>query len=175
MTPPVHIYTSTSPSLRSQFGQTAPGPALFALKAAPGTPSQTFKELKPQASMMITRQTSRSDIHAFLDRNKFGLVTELDSENFQGVMNAKVDGRQVVLLATTSETKGSDVNLLRAAEARWSSSAASKDVSDVLWVHMDGEKWASWMKSMYGLKKASMPSFVISIHSVGNSCSVEIF
>src|ERR1700761_3308364 len=120
MSPAVHIYTIPSPTLRSQFGQTVPGPALFAVKRIPGTPT---KDLKPQASMVFSHGTTKEDIHAFLDRHKFPLVTEMDSENFQSVMNAKFQPL-VILLATVPESKMADANMLAAAEQRWRTSEA---------------------------------------------------
>src|ERR1700742_2417202 len=84
--PPIHIYTSTSPELRSKYGSASHGPTIITLKASSGPQGSDFI---PTASLPIVEGISKQEIHTFLARNSVPLVAELDSDNFATVMTAR--------------------------------------------------------------------------------------
>jgi len=165
--PPIHIYTSISPELRSRYGRDSPGPTLITLKAAKKVTGES--EYIPTASFHITSGISPAEVHAFLGRNAIPLVTELTSDNFQTIMTARTFDPKplVVIMATKPESKTEAIRLLSAGEEHWRKEDKEKSAPtrDVLWTYMEGDKWGSWLKSMYGIKSSKMPTFVVADHS----------
>jgi thioredoxin domain-containing protein 5 len=166
--PPIHIYTSTSPELRSQYGADSHGPTIIALKAAHGKSGEM--EYIPTAHFPVTQSITHSEIHSFLNRNAIPLVTELNSDNFQTIMTAKAFDPKplVVIMAAKPGSKAEAAKLLSAGEENWRRECKEKGSPprDVLWTYMDGDKWGSWLKSMYGIKSGKMPTYVVADHSV---------
>jgi hypothetical protein len=170
--PPVHIYTSTSPELRSRYGRSSIGPSLIALKV------DSKGEFQPTASLSIGKdksgnRVSHKQIHDFLARNAIPLVTELGSSNFQTIMNANAYDTKplVVIMASKLEEMSNAKKMLAAGEEGWRREKEEQErehgpLRDVLWVYIDGEKWSSWLKSMYGIKESHLPAYVVADHSV---------
>lgn len=165
--PPIHIYTSISPELRSKYGADTPGPTLIALKAVKG--ASGVSEYISTATFPIVRGISHGEIHAFLGRNAIPLITELTSDNFQTIMTARAFDPKplVVILASKPEGKTEARQMLSAGEEYWRREQKEKPTParDVLWTYMDGDKWGSWLKSMYGIKSSKMPAYVVADHS----------
>lgn len=91
-------------------------------------------------------------------------MLELHTDTFQEVMNAP-HHPLVVLVATSKSESHNIIPKLQSIATQW-----KRDRSDenVVFTWMDADKWASWLKNMYGIKRASLPAIVIANHSVSS-------
>ncbi|TCD69206.1 hypothetical protein EIP91_008502 [Steccherinum ochraceum] len=150
-TPP--IYVSSSPALFQHFNADASVSVLLALK--------DHEEEYPAANFKFTSsRPSKKDLETWLVRNKLPTALELHTDTFQEVMNAPYHPLVVIVAAPKSDT--SVATRLQQIAMSWK--RERKD-ENVVFTHMDSDKWASWLKSMYGIKGADLPSIVIANHS----------
>ncbi|THH32163.1 hypothetical protein EUX98_g2007 [Antrodiella citrinella] len=148
-TPP--IYISSSPDLFKQFNVDPSASVLLALK--------DHEEEFPAATYRFpSRQKA---LETWLVRNKLPTIVELHTDTFQEIMNAP-HHPLVVLVAITRSEVSDEVPKLTAIANQWKHSRTDENV---VFAWMDAEKWASWLKSMYGVKQTSPPSIVIVDHS----------
>ncbi len=95
-------------------------------------------------------------------RNRFPTSLQLDSESFQEVMNAP--HKPLVVLAAIPPTESQEhINKLQFVATRW---RTSKSKPDVVFTWMESDRWASWLKSRYGIKSNALPAVVTANHSV---------
>lgn len=84
---------------------------------------------------------------------------ELDSDSFQDVMNAY--HKPIVLLAASPKDQFPEtIERVKDVARKW---RANKGATNVVFTWMDSDKWAKWLKSMYGFKESGV---VIADHSV---------
>ncbi|KAI0773638.1 thioredoxin-like protein [Fomes fomentarius] len=151
------LYTSTSTSFYDHFHIQPGTAAVLALK--------DFDSRIPAAVYKVDQSvTSRHGKQALVDwflRNRLPNALELDSDNFQDVMNAP--HHPLVVIVGTSETDKADTAKTVTGLARqWRD---AKEQASVVFTWMDADKWGSWLKSMYGLKAGSFPKAVVANHS----------
>ena len=85
-------------------------------------------------------------------------------------MNPKHVSAPLVVIATVSERNRQNViSATKSIGKQWRE--GEKAVKrDVVFTWMDGERWSSWLKSMYGIVdagRAETPNIVIADHAVG--------
>lgn len=97
-----------------------------------------------------------------LQHNKLPTFTELDADSFQEVMNAPHQPL-VVLVAAPRAALHDAADRVKAIAQQWRDSKAR---GDVVFAWMDADKWASWLKSMYGVAADAAPAVVVASHSV---------
>ena len=103
----------------------------------------------------------RDDAAMQLLRNRLPSALELDSDNFQDVMNAP--HKPLVVIAATAQN-----DLQRTAKEvtdlarKWRD---AKEKAPVVFTWMDADKWGKWLKGMYGVT-ADSPRPVVASHSV---------
>ena len=102
------------------------------------------------------------DVFPQLVSNKLPTYVELDSDNFQEVMNA-AHKPLVVLVAAPKAELASTAERVRAVAQQWKDSKAA---GAVVFTTMDADKWAKWLGSMYGIKPENGVSVVVANHSV---------
>ncbi|KAJ7461840.1 protein disulfide isomerase [Mycena galericulata] len=143
------IYTSPSPTLFKRFSIPDSAPwAVVALKDRnPHTP----------AAMYIGGATldTNGDFPAWLLANRLPTSMELTQDTFQSVMNAP-HTPLVVIAAVTKDTRDKVSERFRDIAAKWRVRTGGTGIfhgRSVVFTWMDAEKWESWMKSMYGIKK----------------------
>lgn len=95
-------------------------------------------------------------------RNKLPTFVELDSDSFQEIMNAPHEPLVVLVAAPHAELRDTTEHV-RAVAQQWKD---AKHGGDVVFALMDADKWASWLKSMYGIKTEVGPRVVVANHSV---------
>ena len=69
----------------------------------------------------------------------------------------------VVLAPATAADKEATAAALSALARRW---RAAREPADVVFAHMDADKWGKWLKSMYGLRPGAGPAAVVASHHV---------
>jgi len=119
-------------------------------------------------------------VSGFIQRHKLPTLMELTSENFADVMNSKaVPPPLIVLTSLEGGVAGEGISgqkekLLKIAQ-EWRKEAAhfTEGKRPTVFVWMDGEKWGSWLKSMYGVRKGrgGAPAVVLVDHSVSRLVS----
>jgi len=99
-------------------------------------------------------------------KNRFPRVSPLTTDNFIAIM--KNPTRPFVVLAalsTDDSTLEGHIALLKNAAKKWEEKEGSDEWDrGVVFVWMDADKWGSWLKSQYGIKKAHLPSIVVADH-----------
>ena len=112
---------------------------------------------------MSRQDSALTDASALqLLRNRLPGALELDSDNFQDVMNAP-HKPLVVITATAAKDKeqvGKDVTALA---RQWRD---AREHAPVVFTWMDADKWGTWLKSMYGLRPGAGPAAVVASHHV---------
>ena len=87
---------------------------------------------------------------------------ELDSDTFQDIMFAA--HKPLVVITAAPETKLSGASdRVRTVAAQWKGRQGS---DDVVFTWMNSDKWAKWLKSMYGITADDQAHVVITNHSV---------
>ena len=106
---------------------------------------------------------AQTTVEDWLTRNKLPTVVALTQETFQDVMNAE-HAPLVVLAAVPPAQSDKAKDILDSAAKAYHQ--RSTDDRDVVFTYMDSDKWASWMKSMYGIKTANGPAVIVTDHKV---------
>lgn len=94
---------------------------------------------------------------------------QLDSETFQDVMFAAHKPLVVITTAPQAKLTGAADRMRSVAQA-WKDSRGS---DAVVFTWMDSDKWASWLKSMYGIKADASAHVVVTNHSVSGRVLVQ--
>ncbi|KAF7301221.1 Leucyl aminopeptidase [Mycena indigotica] len=144
------IFTSASPSLFERYAvpKTAPW-AIIALKD---------HDPHTAAAMYLgsaTVDSASSDLPTWLLANRLPTSMELMQDTFQSIMNAP-HAPLVVIAAVTKDTRDKVSERFRDIALKWRVHTAGTGVyggRSVVFTWMDADRWADWLKSMYGLKK----------------------
>ena len=115
---------------------------------------------------MSRQDSALTDASALqLLRNRLPGALELDSDNFQDVMNAP-HKPLVVIAATTAGDRERTAKEVTDLARRWRD---AKEQAPVVFTWMDADKWGTWLKSMYGITADQLPRPVVTSHSVSAS------
>ncbi|KAF8164798.1 protein disulfide isomerase [Crassisporium funariophilum] len=143
------IYASSSPSLRTRFSVPVAAPwAIIGLK-------DHDTEL-PAAAFYGSPSITSSKLKSWLLAHRVPTVLELTQDSFQGVMNAP-QAPLVVIAAADKDTKEKIQQRFRDVGKKWRVRTDGSGVvhgREVVFTWMDVDKWAEWMKSMYGITPA---------------------
>jgi len=150
----VPIYTSSSPELFTRFEITTSW-ALLVLKDY-DTSSPTAVYHNPNSD--------KAGLTQWLLANRLPTTVELNQENFQQVMNAP-HKPLVVIVVVNKSTKEKVSEKVKEIGKKWRVSKSNKGSRDVVFTWMDADKWAGWLKNMYGVKAGDRPAIVIADHS----------
>lgn len=106
------------------------------------------------------------DLLTWAMNNRIPSALQLDQESFQKVMNAP-HHPLVVIAATVPSEEAHTIEIINESSRLWRQQVGSVSQSgDVIFTWMDLDKWASWLKSMYGIKDVSKTTVVITDHQV---------
>lgn len=158
------ILTSSNTSLRSRFAvpfELASSPILLAIKDnIPYSASNAFE-------FPTSGGANKEELSQWLLANRLPAALALGQETFQEVMNAP-HAPLVVIAAVNAEGESAAAELLKETAKAWRHYTENNGMPerDVVFTWMDAEKWASWMKSMYGIKSADLPAVVVTDHQV---------
>ncbi|KAF7331691.1 Protein disulfide isomerase [Mycena kentingensis (nom. inval.)] len=144
------IFTSASPVLFKRYS--IPDTAPWAVIA--------LKDRDPNSAAAMYLGSARvddadRDLTTWLLSNRLPTSIELMQDTFQSVMNAP-HAPLVVIAAVTKETRDKVADRFRDIALKWRVRTSGTGVyggRSVVFTYMDAEKWSSWLKSMYGLKK----------------------
>lgn len=152
------IYTSTSADLFARYKVPVATPwALLALKDHDAnTPAAVY-----YAPSQVSSHPG-ADLKAWLLANRLPTVIELTQDSFQEVMHAP-HKPLVVIAAVNKDNKGKIAEKFADLGAMWRARGGG---SNVVFAWMDAERWAKWMKSMYGIVDGPEPTIVVADHSV---------
>jgi thioredoxin domain-containing protein 5 len=151
----VPIYTCSSPELFARFSISTPW-ALLAFK--------DFDALS--ATAVYHDQFAEKDaISKWLLDNRIPTTVELSQDTFQLVMNAP-HKPLVVIAAVNKGTREKVAEKMKEIGKKWRVRKLNKGNRDVVFTWMDADKWASWLKNMYGAKATEEPAVIIADHDV---------
>jgi hypothetical protein len=161
------IYSSSDSALRTRFGLSANLDAgvLVAVKEGAG---HAVRYLASDTS--ATGVDSKADVERWLMKHRFPRVAQLTMDNFIAIMKNPTQPFVVLAaLSTESDTLQGNIALLKHAAKQWDEKEGSDEwVRGAVFVWMDADKWGSWLKGQYGIKKAHVPSIVVADHQVCN-------
>ncbi|KAJ7723401.1 protein disulfide isomerase [Mycena metata] len=150
-----------APLLGSPLIYTSDSPVLFKRYAVPSSAPWVVIALKDHnphtaAAMFIGGPTAGADLTTWLLENRLPTSLELMQETFQSVMNAP-HSPLVVIAAVTKDTQEKVAERFRDVALKWRVHTGGTGVfagRAVVFTWMDADKWESWLKSMYGLRKS---------------------
>ncbi|KAI0057744.1 thioredoxin-domain-containing protein [Artomyces pyxidatus] len=144
------VYTSSSPAFLSRFSvPSSSTPILLAIKDHDASHAA--------ATLRLTTQTDKNSLSDWLVANRLPTAMELSDSSFQEVMNAP-SKPLVVLVAVPKEGSNERERLIKEITEigqlwrRGPDNAATHQQRPVVFTWMDVDRWASWLKSMYGIK-----------------------
>ena len=145
--------------------------SLPAAQSLPVIVSLKDRVLVAHRQLVISTSSSVEQTSDWLMTQSLPTSTELDAENFSKIMGPSptrpgFPSRLVVLGAIDTQNLA-HVNVIKQAATSWHRGDPPSDNRQVVFVWMDKEKWASWLKSVYGVKKGPDPAMVIADHGVG--------
>jgi len=143
------IFSSAGPALLTRFSiPTTSTWALLALKD---------HDAKIPSSIFHGRSSTDEKLKFWLLSHRLGTTMELTQDTFQKVMNAPQDPL-VMIAAVTQEQKNKVEERFKDLGMKWrirTSGTGKVHGREVVFTWMDMDKWADWMKSMYGITKTS--------------------
>jgi hypothetical protein len=159
------LYISSAPELFTHFAlPITSGFSLIALKDG---------DASAAAHLQFGAHTSVEELSKWLRTHRLPLAMELSEGSFQEVMNAESKPLVVLVsVATSGIERDQIVETVRDLAAQWRRTGATQytpaqGARQVVFVWMDLERWASWLKSMYGIKGPTQVAIVD--HSVSLS------
>ncbi|PAV20606.1 thioredoxin-domain-containing [Pyrrhoderma noxium] len=109
-------------------------------------------------------ETLSKDLLTWAMNNRIPSALQLDQESFQKVMNAP-HHPLVVIAATVPSEEAHTIEIINESSRLWRQQVGSVSQSgNVIFTWMDLDKWANWLKSMYGIKDVSKTTVVITDH-----------
>jgi len=155
------IYISSTPELFDRFS--IPVDQDFALIALKDGDSSAA------AQLLFSSQTSARELEKWLQVHRWPSALELGEGTFQEVMNAE-SKPLVVLVSVTDSGAERDhiVATVRKLATQWRKTdavqyAPAHEARHVVFTWMDQDRWAKWLKSMYGINGPAQ--VVITDHS----------
>lgn len=168
------LYTSSSSAFYDHYNIKAGTAAIVALKDHdPNVPAAVYEIPKPVSTaderQALVDWVSRihqmtyvySPVPLQLLRNRLPSALELDSDNFQDVMNAP-HKPLVVLVATAQRDLKQTAKDVGELARKWRD---ARGRAPVVFAWMDADKWGKWLKSMYGIKAGGLPRAVVANHT----------
>ncbi|KAK4701922.1 hypothetical protein P7C70_g4306, partial [Phenoliferia sp. Uapishka_3] len=158
------FYVSSSPDLFSLFSLSAEA-RILVFKDHSLTPSLSFS--LPPATLTARARTDL--ILEWLRVAKLALVTELTGASFSDLMPSTGNPPLVGLVVLSPKKLGAEglattLERVVAMAKGWNERLVSgkhKGTRPVIWSWVDGDKWGSWTKSLYGIKASEEPVVVI--------------
>ncbi|KAI0829211.1 thioredoxin-domain-containing protein [Trametes gibbosa] len=151
------LFTSTSSAFYDHYNIKPGSAALVALKDHdPNVPAAIYNIPKPVFSV-----EQRQELVDWLLRHRLPTALELDSDNFQDVMNAP-HKPLVVIVATPQRDLKQTAKEVADVARKWRD---AREHGSVVFTWMDADKWGKWLKSMYGLKAAGLPRAIVANHA----------
>ncbi|KAJ6595666.1 protein disulfide isomerase [Mycena vulgaris] len=151
-----------APLLGSPLIYTSPSPLLFKRYAVPDSAPWAIVVLKDRdphtvAAMYLGAPALDidGDLSPWLLSNRLPTALELTQDTFQLVMNAP-HAPLVVIAAVGTDTRETVEARFRDIALKWRVHTGGTGLvagRAVVFTWMDADKWASWMKSMYGLRR----------------------
>jgi Thioredoxin-like domain len=144
------LYISSAPELFRHFS--VPVTSDFSLVAVKDG------DTSAAAQLLFNAQTSVGELSKWLETHRLPLAMELGEGSFQEVMNAESNPLVVLVSVSPSGTEHDRmVETVRKLATQWRGTGAAQYVPahgarQVVFSWMDQERWASWLKSMYGIK-----------------------
>src|SRR6266404_995896 len=157
------VYVSSAPEFFDEFAISVhDGFALIALKDG---------DSGAATQLTFSSQTSAIELDKWLQAHRWPSALELGEGSFKEVMNAE-SKPLVVLVSVTDSGAERDhiIATVRKLAALWRKTGADQyapahGARQVLFTWMDQDRWAKWLKSMYGINGPAQ--VVITDHAVG--------
>lgn len=157
------FYVSSSPDLFELFSL-PPAPTILVFKDHSLSPSSSFA----LPASTLTSRTRTDLILEWLRTAKLALVTELTGESYADIMSTAGNPPLVGVVVLSPKRLGEGLaqavldvqKLAKGWEARVKKEG-QHDTRAVIWSWVDGDKWGSWAKSLYGVKAGLEPVVVI--------------
>ncbi|KZP14103.1 thioredoxin-domain-containing protein [Athelia psychrophila] len=150
----VPILTSSSPELHTRYSVSDPWVILAFKDHDSSAPTANY----------YNPNIDKAGLSRWLQANRISTSVELTVDTFQQVMNAP-NKPLVVIVPVTKATEKDVSQKVRDIGLKWKAKQTNKGSREVVFAWMDAERWAKWMKTMYGIRASEEPTVVVSDHS----------
>lgn len=163
------VFTSTSDAFLDHISIPRTSESLYPLLLA----LKDGDSVSPTSVFPISSKTPLTEISSWMMSNRLPISSELGDGTFQEIMNAP--SKPLVVLASVPSDgfeREQLITKIKEIGAQWRRRGDSEKMvaeRDVVFAWMDGQKWAKWMKSMYGVKEVG--GVVVADHGVRHSLS----
>ncbi|KAH8928933.1 thioredoxin-like protein [Atractiella rhizophila] len=127
-----------------------------------------FKSNSALPFAQLSLPASEYSLTTFLHRNRYPVLSELTSANFNGIMEAPE--HPLVVITALSHARNTRREMeqkkkkLRGVVDKWLERTPADGERQTVWVWVDGDQWEKWLKSMYGMKNGM--GTVVADHTV---------
>lgn len=134
-----------------------------------------FKDhvLRSFNTIALSSASKEAEISDWLIQHSLPLSTELNADNFATIMGSPSASppeiRRLAVIAAINNQDLANIEELRRIAKVWLQENKSLD-GKVVFTWMDRERWASWLKSAYGIKAGSEAVVVLVDHNVSQVC-----
>lgn len=132
----------------------------------------SLKDHSPVAHrrLIVTRSLSVGQVSDWLMMHSLPMSAELDAENFVEIMGPSPirpgSPPRLVVLGAIDTKNMAQIDLIKQTATSWHRGEQATDSKQVVFAWMDKEKWAKWLKSVYGVQDSPGPTVVIADHGV---------
>jgi hypothetical protein len=160
--PPIFSVDASSDLLASlSLPATQPLPVIVSLKD---------HSLVPYQQLVVSPSSSMEPVSDWLLIYSLPTSTELDAENFSKMMGPSParpgSPSRLVVLGAINTQNSAHIDSIKQVATAWHRGEQTVDSAQVVFAWMDKEKWSSWLKSVYDIKKGPDPNVVIADHGV---------
>ncbi|KAF8590271.1 thioredoxin-like protein [Ramaria rubella] len=181
------IYDKLDPVLRDSIEEASQilhgSPQIFSIQASPelltSVSLPTTQVLPVLVSMkdhsmvahrqlVVSTASPKEEVSDWLLKHALPTSAELSAENFQRIMGPspapKGSPNRLVVLGAIDLNNLAHIDIFKQTAQTWHRGEGAKGDGQIMFAWMDKEKWASWLKSVYGVTKGPEPAVVIVDH-----------
>jgi hypothetical protein len=155
----IPAYTSGDPRLYANLSIAKPPPTSVLL-------AFSNNEKRPIATLAFP--TDHRTLQRFVNTHRFPVVSHLNSGNYNALM--KSESRAVVVLAAVHSGEAGEKEKAKLMSIAKAWKKGGRPFQQPVWfAWVEGERWGSWLRQSYGIKKSDLPAAVVVDPSVSRS------
>ncbi|KAK1920867.1 thioredoxin-like protein [Papiliotrema laurentii] len=147
----IPAYTSGDPRLYANLSIAKPPPTSVLL-------AFSNNEKRPIATLAFP--TDHLSLQRFVNTHRFPVVSHLNSGNYNALM--KSESRAVVVLAAVHSGEAGEKEKAKLMSIAKAWKKGGRPFQQPVWfAWVEGERWGSWLRQSYGIKKSDLPAAVV--------------
>jgi len=122
----------------------------------------------PFHELSLSKTSTEESISSWLIANSLPTSLQLEAENFAKVMGpspaSSTSPKRLVILTALNSYDTKSIGLVQEMARKWHREHSDSPIQ-VVFAWMDNDKWASWLKSVYGIRMKDRPVVVVVDHA----------